>query len=269
MKKGTRRSVRGSILLFALLCETLTSAAGAGETGYFKLSTGAEYTSGDYGGSDSIEEWYVPVTGKYLTDRLVLRLTIPYLQVSAPGGSVISGGPDSPVIRAGSGSRSTESGLGDIIAGLTYRDLLNTEQRTGVALDVTGKVKFGTADEDKGLGTGENDYTLQADLVKYFERFSPYGSLGYVVRGDPPGYELDNTAFAVVGGSYRFSPVLSASVDGYFRESSTATGDDQKELTTALNYRVNNRQKVQAYVIRGFDDGSPDWGVGLMLSFSQ
>ena len=30
-------------------------------------------------------------------------------------------------------------------------------------IDLTGKVKFGTADENKGLGTGENDYAVQAD----------------------------------------------------------------------------------------------------------
>jgi len=38
-----------------------------------------------------------------------------------------------------------------------------------LAMDLTGKIKFGTADEDKGLGTGEQDYSLQADVFRFFD----------------------------------------------------------------------------------------------------
>jgi hypothetical protein len=236
---------------------------------YFKITVGAEYSTGDYGGTESIDEWYVPVTGKYIIGRYVVRLTIPYLRLTAPSGTtLVSTGQDGEVITTGSGSRTTEAGLGDIIAGLTYEDLFNTELSSDIALDLTGKIKFGTADENKGLGTGENDYTIQADLFKFYDQFTPYGTLGYKFRGDPSGVDLDNVWFGIIGGLYEISPKLGSGLDFYYREASFPGASEQQELTAHFSYRLTRNQKVQVYGFRGFSNGSPDWGGGVMVTFN-
>jgi hypothetical protein len=235
----------------------------------FKITAGAEYSTGDFGGTESIDEWYVPVTGKYIIGRYILRLTIPYLRLTAPSGTtVLSTGQDGEVITTDSGSRTTKAGLGDIIAGLTYQDLFNTELSSDIALDLTGKIKFGTADENKGLGTGENDYTIQADLFKFYKKFTPYGTLGYKFRGDPSGIELDNVWFGAIGGLYENSPKLGSGLDFYYREASFPGASEQQELTAHFSYRLTRNQRLQVYGFRGFSNGSPDWGGGVMITFN-
>jgi len=256
----------GLYLLAALLAAPLAISAESG-SGRFRVTTGVEYSTGDYGGSQSIDEWYVPLTAKYLTGPWVLRLTVPYIEVKAPTGTVVTGGGGGEVVVPGSGPRKTEEGLGDIIAGATYRDVLKTERSADLAVDLTGKVKFGTADEDKGLGTGENDYTVQTDVYKFIDRFTPYATLGYRFRGDPPGANLDNGWLFTLGTLYEVSERLGWSLDYYFREASTDGSDDPQELTAALDYRFNESHKLQTYAFKGLSDGSPDWGLGLMVTF--
>lgn len=71
-------------------------------------------------------------------------------------------------------------------------------------VDVTAKVKLCTADEEKGLGTGEMDYALPGEWYKNFEHVGLFGAIGYEVYGDPPGTELDNAVFASIGADYGF-----------------------------------------------------------------
>ena len=231
--------------------------------GYLNLTAGAEYTSGDYGGSESIDEWYLPFTGRYTTDRYTFRLTIPYLRVTAPEGTL------SGTTLPDTGARITEDGLGDIIAGVTYRDALNTDISSDVTLDFTAKVKFGTADETRGLGTGENDYTVQAELYKYLYQFTPYAILGYKFRGDPPGINLQDSCLTLVGGNFRVTQALTAGMDYYFRQASLTGLDDHKELTAFFGYKLSSTQYLRGYLIKGFGDASPDWGAGFLISFKQ
>ncbi len=248
--------VRLNTLIFLMLLLLLFfNRSATADNGVLKLTTGAEYTSGDYGGTQSIDEWYIPFTARYIVDNYVFRLTVPFLSVTAPEGTIVSGGTD---VIPGTGERTTETGVGDVIACMTYRDLLNSETSSDMALDLTAKIKFATADEDKGLGTGENDYTVQTELYKFFNRFTSYGILGYKFRGDPPGVDLQDSLRAIVGGYYRLSPSLKAGLDYYYQQASYSDLDDQKELSAFLGYKMSDSQYLSGYLIQGFGDGSPD-----------
>lgn len=58
----------------------------------------------------------------------------------------------------------TESGLGDIVTAVAYNFYNIAAPQVGA--NVTGKIKFGTADKNKSLGTGMNDYVVQLDIYK-------------------------------------------------------------------------------------------------------
>ena len=128
------------------------------------------------------------------------RLTVPFLSVSAPELTTISGPDGQPIV--GEGPIVTESGLGDILASVTVFDVL-ASSNGDLAMDLTGKIKFGTADEEKGLGTGEQDYSLQADVFRFFDKATLMGTAGYALRGDPESYDLDDTFYASLGASLR------------------------------------------------------------------
>lgn len=255
-----------TVTVFTVAGAMVVAAPVGAEESYFSLTTGAEYTTGDYGGSKSIDEWYVPVTGKYRSGSYVFRLTVPYLRVTAPSGTIVTGGGTADNVVPGTGPRTTEEGLGDIIAGITYRDLLGTERSSDLAVDLTGKIKFGTADDNKGLGTGENDYTIQADMYQFSGSLTPFARLGYRYRGDPSGANLNNGWIAAAGATYRLSDKTGISGDYYYRESSVSGADDPQELSITLGYKLGPDHKIRSYLIKGLSDGSPDWGLGVMLT---
>lgn len=241
----------------------LTPVALGDDESTLRLALGAEYTNGDYGGSSSVEEIYTPLTGSWDNGRVGLRLTVPWLTVRAPEGTVVDGPDGQPVV--GEGPTRTESGPGDVIAAVTWIDALRFET-AATSVDLTGTVKFGTADEDKGLGTGENDYSLQADVYKYIGSTTAVLTTGYTLRGDPPAYDLDDVFFLSGGIAFRVSESSRGGVFLDWRQSAVDDADDPAEISVFLGTDFNDRIHLSAYALAGLSDSSPDWGGGLNLS---
>ena len=248
-------------LLSCLFLLYSISAAAEGTKPRISLSAGAEYTTGAYGGDTDIEDFYVPITAVADFRKVEFRLTVPYLSVRAPEGTVVIGPGGDPI--PGTGEIVTNSGLGDVVGSVTILDVLSNSD-LGFAMDLTGKVKFGSADEDKGLGTGENDYTVIADFFRFADRLTLIGSLGYTLRGEPAGVDFDDTLLASVGGIYGLAPTISSGVFFGYRESSI--GDDPiEELSVFVSGRVGAGWRTQVYAFTGFSDSGPDWGAGLQF----
>lgn len=218
----------------------------------FVLSTGVERDTGTYGGSVDIEDLYVPLIASIHNDRVGFRVTVPYLSVK------------SPVDEAGD-ETVTESGLGDITLSATLYNVVESP-RLGLFVDMLAGVKLGTADVDKGLGTGETDFTLRADAFKFFGDVTLLASAGYRWRGDPEGVDIDDVMLASVGAAYftASDDMLGLTFD--FRESAYAGNDDIEELTAFYSHRFNDSFDLELYALTGFGDSSPDWGAGVRVS---
>lgn len=243
-----------------IMLQSATSAAQDNDP-LITLAVGTEFTSGTYGGDVDIEDTYVPLTAVVDYGNIAFRLTVPYLSVYAPEGTIIGpGGEPLP----GSGEMTTESGLGDVIGSVTFFDVIYS-RRLGLAMDLTGKVKFGTADENKGLGTGANDYTVQADFLKFVDQFTWLGSVGYTFRGDTADLVLNDVMMASLGGAYRFSPEASAGLFFHYRESAISGNDSIQEMSGFVSRRISENWQLQLYALTGFTDSSPDWGAGVQI----
>ena len=228
-----------------------------------RFSTGIEYSIGKYGGTDDIEDLYVPLTFRAGFDRVGLRLTVPYLRVTAPDDTVIIDPGAEPL--PGSGTTVTDSGLGDVIGALTLYDLYLNEA-AGFVVDVTGKIKFATADETKGLGTGENDYTLQFDAYKFFDRLSLQATAGYRLRGEPPGVDLDDVFLGSVGGAYTVSDDVMVGAYFDYREAAISSSDDVEELSAFASFRLGRAWRMELYGFTGLTDSSTDFGGGVLFT---
>jgi hypothetical protein len=252
-------AIRPAAALFAVA--NLVAPVGAWAEGVgFILDAGAEYTTGDYGGDQSVDELYLPITATLDLERVAFRLTVPFLSVKAPALTVIDGPDGQPIV--GDGPMVTSSGIGDVLAAVTVYDALVSKDGD-FALDLTGKIKFGTADAEEGLGTGEQDYVLQADWFRFFSRFTAMGTAGYSLRGDPIAYDLRDTFHVSLGGSYPLRDRLTCGAFYDYRESSVQNSDAAQELTGWVATGIGTRARADFYVIAGFGDSSPDWGAGL------
>jgi hypothetical protein len=226
----------------------------------FRLSTGLEYITGTYGGTEDIEELYVPLTFNMNSSRIGLSVSVPYLSVRAPTGTVTDG-----QTVPGAGDVTTESGLGDITANMTIYDVYYNAN-LDFALDVTGAVKLGTAEFDKGLGTGENDYSLYLDGYKWFEGFTLLGSVGYRWRGEPAGVDLNDVLVASLGGSWPAGESSRLGIMFDYRQSALEGLDDIQELTAFGSVELNEHWYLQLYGFAGFTDSSSDWGGGFTIT---
>lgn len=263
-----KRHWRAAILstLAGTVLGSTTVHAGDPETGQWKISTGFDYSSGDYGESQDTDITYIPVTVRYLKDPWLFKLTVPWIRIKGPGG-VIGGGPDGPVVTGGgSQARRTESGLGDVVASVGYA--LPGLMQQGTFVEFTGKVKFGTADEDEQLGTGENDYTFQVDVAQQFGAFTPFGTLGYRKTGDSNEFDLEDVFFVSLGAGYKFTPATSAGLIYDFREASSSTSEDPQEIVGYVSHKLSDLWALTAYAATGFSDGSPDANIGFQITYT-
>lgn len=229
------------------------------------VSTGVDYSSGTYGATEKTKITYIPLIFKYEADRYFIRFAVPYLSIEAPtGGAILTIGPDGQPIREASGARATNAGMGDVIVAAGYTVM---DSGAGALLDVIGKIKFGTADETKGLGTGENDYSAQLDWSQKLSGFTLLATGGYRVYGDPPGTDFDNAFFGSLGGVRKFAPATSGGLIFDFRENIVAGTDSQRDVTAFVSHKIGKSRKLQGYASAGLSDASPDWGIGVVLSF--
>ena len=263
----------------------------------FTASAGADYSTGKYGGSESTDVWYVPFVASYQAGAFTYKLTVPWIRVTGPGdvvpggfgGSGAGSGATSTTTcvkpaSGGSGSgkrvctttagspppgtvatRSTASGLGDIIAAATYNAYDGGDQ--GFVVDFTGRVKFGTASSSKALGSGENDYAIQTNIDKNFgPAYASFG-LGYKFLGEPSGVNLKNIVFGSLGGGYKLSKDTEVGASYDWATTSFGGGDKPQELSIYGSHYINNNYKLSAVLYGGLTDASPDVGGGLTLKY--
>lgn len=232
--------------------------------GRLSLETGMHYDTGKYGGTQSTDILYVPVIGKYQDKEWTLKMTVPYLQISGPGNVVAING-TSVTGATTANTRATRSGLGDVIVSAT-RNVYDGGS-SGFGVDLTGKVKFGTASSANGLGTGKNDYAFLAELYQDTGNLSTFGTLGYRVYGSPAGYSLNKVFFGSLGGSYRFGPKTNGGIMLEGGQKITATGSSRLEAILFISHKIEKNWKARGYVLKGFTNSVPDWGAGATIGY--
>lgn len=238
------------------------SNAWAADGDKFTFATGFDYSSGKYGTSDTTDILSIPIVGMYQTSSWVLKLTVPYVRITGVGDVVLGGKRIKAPTTTTTTKSTTQSGLGDVIAAATYNVYSGSENNFGV--DVTGRVKFGTASTT--LGTGENDYAAQVGVYKRSGSFTSMMALGYEALGSPTGVDLNNMTYGTLAGDYKFTDQTNGGVEMRVSEKPSTIGAVQQELTIYVNHRIDNSFNIRGYALKGFSDGSADNGFGMMVS---
>ncbi len=250
-----------------------TAPALAEDHPWLSLSTSVNYSVGDYGTGKDTTIVYAPFTlGVTPIESFTLSVTVPYVHQTTQNVVITGGGVVPRNETKGKLARparaTTESGLGDVLLKGTYRVLEERGPLPEIAPFL--KIKFPTADRDRGLGTGEFDESFGVDLSKTLvERLVGYATLSYTLVGSPSGSDLRNSFGWYVGGSYSLTQPFSVFA---FLDGATAISPGQSdpvEVGAGVGYRLTKALKLTGSVTRGLSKGAADWGVsgGLALRF--
>jgi hypothetical protein len=227
-------------------------------------TTGILYSSGDYGATQETNILVAPFSLRARSGPLRVSATLPYLRIDSPG-IVVGGGDIGPIIIDPNApvARTKRDGFGDLTLGAAY-EFSNTFIG-GLDFDLAGRLKLPTSSESKFLGTGKTDFALALEASKTIGTWSPYVNIGYRFFGDPAGLNLHNGFSASVGTTKQFGSVVAIFSYDYSRAVTTAT-EDAHELFAALSGRLTDRLSWTGYGIVGLSEGSPDFGIGLLLT---
>lgn len=250
---------------------------------FFSLSSGLDYSSGKYGNARSTEIWYLPVTGKYVMDDWLLKLTVPYISISGPGGVVQGmgrtgmmsasspGGGMAGAMGMGGGSTpsgssttssTSNSGLGDVVASIGHKIYSNAM----FECDLVGNIKFGTADANLGLGTGQNDYSMQLDAYYNLSESMLFSTIGYKKFNSQSGVILNDILYGQLGFGTSLSDSTLTGVSMNLAQRASTLGADQFDASVYVSKKLDANFKVTINLLKGFADGSPDFGGSVIIS---
>lgn len=251
--------VKAALVMGVSFLGLLTAVPAMAEDANIQVSTGVDYSSGDYGDTVDTDFLAIPFAVKYQADSFYLKAAISYLDVKGPSG-VIPG--DGGVTSGPGGAVTSRSGIGDLWFTAGYS--LPVGESTW--FDAVGKVKLPTASESKFLGTGSTDFTAQGELLHSFGSVSVSAYGGRRFNGNSDLFDLRDVWLGGVG-VYINADKAVIGIDYDWRQGSTSTSPQISELTGSLTYQLSDTLRLQGYGYTGFADGSPDLGGGLQVLF--
>jgi hypothetical protein len=261
--------------ILVLLTTTLFSISYAAES-LTTLSIEGTYSEGDFGTDYKTKAYYVPVVATYRESQFSASVTVPYIKLDSEGSVTWTDGGFVPVSPSkpsdvGSTAASTKplnpfsdnnttltptqtSGLGDILLNVGYTFL----PVNNVLLKTSGIMKVATADENKGLGTGEHDYSAQVDLMTSYDQFYFGAAAGYTVTGDSDLYTYNDVLYSSFVAGYNIKYGLHSGLSYYYREALFDGIDDTHSLSPYLSYKMLDTLKIELRYARGFSDSTAD-----------
>lgn len=224
-----------------------------------KLDSSLVFARGSYGLSTDTDVWIGLVSPTFENTDWRLQATLPFVHLKGPATVVGNTGGTTTVSHS-------DSGLGDASLALT-RKLPVMEN--GWTTSIGAKVKFPTADKNKGLGTGEFDESLQVDVLKSGGQVTPFATFGYQILGHSVSYPMKSGFFATAGIASKVSSDNSLGLAVNWRERTISQGKEAFETMVFAQHELTTSSHLQIFYMRGFTDASPDntLGVSVGLTF--
>jgi hypothetical protein len=218
--------------------------------------------TGEFGSGIGTDILYLPLIYTATGARQELRLTIPYVSIRSDQPVTFAGG---DVTGRGPGGETTESGPGDVIVQGEYFFREGGPGRSWISGSL--RVKLPTADEDRGLGTGEMDLGPGVSIIRPLgERLTAMGVAQYILRGDPPGGGFRDTLWLSAGLQAKPSPGTALNLFFERRESVLPGREAISDLSLGWDQRLSERLTLRTALYAGLSDTAEDWGLSAGLS---
>lgn len=224
----------------------VTEDAGVAGKGVVQLEVSWDYLNWDNGDKENVF-LLVPIYG--ITERIELSLEIPYLMRNPKEGK-------------------SERGIGDI--NIVGKFLLFGEKDIYPAFTIKGVVKTNSGEEEKGLGSGDWDYSLVAVTSKSLGDFLLHAMLGYTFVGNNGNENIRDIYLYGIAVDYgltkRFHIV--SEIAGNRHPDKEADNDPVSALL-GITYAISEKLTLDSGVRYGFNDSVPKWNflIGMSLTF--
>jgi hypothetical protein len=226
-----------------------TEDAGVAGKGVFQTELSWDYLKYDNRDKDSLF-LFVPIFG--VSENLELSAEIPYVFKYPQDAD----------------NADNQNGIGDINLVGKYLLLKETENRPAIALK--GAVKTSTGSAEKGIGSGDKDYSLFAVASKTLGKFTLHGMFGYTLVGDNGDENIRN--IYTYGGALDYELTeklhLCGEVTGNSNPDKTAVNDPVIGLL-GMYYKISEKFVVDGGVRYGFTRSAPEWSTtgGITVTF--
>ncbi len=265
----------GIVILFLVVGMFQTASAlertrlGLVKEGEFSLLTGLEYQEGDYGAPESTSLLRIPLSITYRKTNFSLFASMPLLFASSDGDIITSNKTSRPKMTevpssSGKGQQ-TASGIGDLVLSGSY--FFPTDFRNETSYRLTASLKLGTADASEGLGTGEDDYSIEGGAAKTIDEYILSGTLGYEFNGDSPIFNYNDVFYGTVGLTKQLAMNKQIGSLLYFSQALTDDSEEPLELSIFYSQPVAKTRSVYFYLSKGLSNGSPDFSLGGTIQF--
>lgn len=222
-----------------------TEDAGVAGKGVSQLELSLDYLK--WNGDKEQVFLFVPIYG--VTDNLELSLEVPYL---------VHDFKENP----------SNDGIGDI--NIVAKYLLIQEGDKNPAFTVKGVVKLDNGDYNKGLGSGDKDYSLFAVFSKSFKDLTLHAQLGYTLVGDEKDENLRN--IFLYGFAFDYGVTETFHIVGEIngnRHPDSSEPKDPRIALIGLTYKLSEKVILDAAFKKGLTSSTSDWGttVGASITF--
>ena len=302
MANGTwrRAGATGSIALAVMACG-LTSARADPVT--FRLYAGYEYSSGTYGATQATELQTSSFSAKASWGGWAVRVYVPYLVLHGPSNIVVIGGGTGTGTGTGTGGSTggggggedvgtpsggegggggagadamiapyaapltrSASGIGDTTLRLSYT--WNAIGQSPLYAALGGLVRLPSGSYRQGLGVGTTDYGTEAEIGGQFDWGGVYATAGYRFRGNHIGNLRRDGLLATAGTWIDATDALQVGAYYDWRERVAIGLHQQEDIGAYAAYRITSQLTAQIYGENGFTTASPDYDIGVRLSYS-
>ncbi|HWA00064.1 MAG TPA: hypothetical protein VG841_07085 [Caulobacterales bacterium] len=283
--------MRFHLLMLSVALAAIAAPARAADG--WSFSTGADYTTGDYGEDQDTDIFIVPFTVTYWSPHWRFGVTAPYVRLEGSGniipgtgagaGSGASGG-GGPLGLGGSGgllnsglfgssapsasppppppptpARIEEDGLGDVTLSLAAIPYIGGG---GDSFTLGLDVRTPTGDETRSLGAGQTIAAMSAEYAfPLGSRAAMYGLVGYQRALDTEDDAM--TAGAGVEGFVAERLLLGLSAT--WAEASLPDQANQTQATLYAGFNATDHVRLVGYALAGLSDSAPDSGGGVRI----
>lgn len=222
----------------------LGAKAQASDAGQRFIEIDAGYRSGDFASTTRSKLSYVGGVLGYIAPNYHLSVSVPYLSLREETGAL----------------NTSSSGVGDVV--LQAGHTLMPDQGSGTSLYGTLGIKVPTANEARGLGTGETDYGGFLTLSRRWHSATLTLMAGYTFIGDPPSVNYNDSYLYGFGISQQHGNTLAyVSLEG--RRAILPGDSNPLELYAGFYHPVGKHYTLKGSAFLGLSDGSPDYGMEI------